>query len=130
MHSASPRAITFLLIHNSCNYFPNCTRIHVITYTNYRTRITLGVCGLENVNNNSFLNAVLQCLSNTIPLRNRIKSGMKLYAIDNNYEKLDHIPSSYIVMVHVVKGRHYTHRCMLGPQSQRWSLRPTLDFEF
>ena len=29
-----PRAITFLLIHNECNYFPNCTRIHVITYTN------------------------------------------------------------------------------------------------
>ena len=28
------------------------------------------------------------------------------------YEKLDHIPSSYIVlMVHVVKGRQYTHRC-------------------
>ena len=23
-----------LLIHNSCNYFPTCTRIHVITYTN------------------------------------------------------------------------------------------------
>ena len=35
LHPALPRAITFLLIHNSCNYFPNCTRIHVITYTNY-----------------------------------------------------------------------------------------------
>ena len=37
MHSASPRAITFLLIHNSYNYFPNCIRIHVITYTNNYT---------------------------------------------------------------------------------------------
>ena len=34
LHSASPRVITFLLMHDSCNYFPNCTRIHVITYTN------------------------------------------------------------------------------------------------
>ena len=34
LHSASPRTITFLLIHNLCNYFPNCTWIHVVTYTN------------------------------------------------------------------------------------------------
>ena len=34
LYSASPRAITFLLKHNSCNYFPNCTWIHVVTYTN------------------------------------------------------------------------------------------------
>ena len=32
LHSASPRGITFLLIHNSCNYFQNCTRIRVIIY--------------------------------------------------------------------------------------------------
>ena len=34
LHSASPCAITYLLIHNSCNYFPKCTRIDVIIYTN------------------------------------------------------------------------------------------------
>ena len=33
MHSALSR---FLPIHNSCNYFPNCSRIHVITYANLR----------------------------------------------------------------------------------------------
>ena len=34
LHSASPHAIIFLLIRNSCNYFPNCTQIHVITSNN------------------------------------------------------------------------------------------------
>ena len=34
LHSALPHVITFLLIHSSCNYFLNCTQIHVITYTN------------------------------------------------------------------------------------------------
>ena len=49
----------------------------------------------------------------------------------HNNEKLDHIPSSYIVlMVHVVKGRQYTHRRRGLNRMQRWSLRPTLDFEF
>ena len=38
LHSASPRAITFLLIHNLCNYFP---RIHVNTYTNYGIKFLL-----------------------------------------------------------------------------------------
>jgi hypothetical protein len=57
-----------------------------------------------------------------------------LYACGRNsyyYETLDHIPSSWIIiMVHVVKGRQYSaytvHRCRISaPQSQRWSLRPT-----
>ena len=44
-------------------------------------------------------------------------------------KKLDHIPSTYIdLMVHVVKGRQYTHRCR--GLNRRDSLRPTLSFEF
>ena len=48
----------------------------------------------------------------------------------HNYnESLDHIPSSCMVLtVHVVKGRQYSAHIQL-PQSQRWSLRPTLDLE-
>jgi ubiquitin C-terminal hydrolase len=59
--------------------------IEQVFHIDYRTRIALGVCGLESVNNNSFLNAVLQCLSNTIPLRNHIKSGKKHDSINNYY---------------------------------------------
>ena len=45
--------------------------------------------------------------------------------------KLDHIPSSCIVlMVHVVKVVNIVHATsMPAPQSQRWSLRPTLDLD-
>ena len=36
LHSATPRAITHpSKKRGSCNYFPNCTRIHAITITNY-----------------------------------------------------------------------------------------------
>ena len=35
LHSAKPRAITHpSKKRGSCNYFPNCTRIHAITITN------------------------------------------------------------------------------------------------
>ncbi len=41
----------------------------------------------------------------------------------------DHVLSSCIVvMVHVVKGRLYS-AYTVPPQSQRWSLRPTLDLD-
>jgi hypothetical protein len=45
------------------------------------------------------------------------------------YENLNHVPSNCIVvMVHVVKGRQYG-AYTVAPQSQRWSLRPTLDLD-
>ena len=41
-----------------------------------------------------------------------VESPASVQLIIIYYKKLDHIPSSYIVlMVHVVKGRQYTHRC-------------------
>ena len=62
--------------------------------------------------------------SSTLPI---IWSGKSMHLI--YYEKLDHIPSSCIVlMVHVVKVVN-TH-IDAGPQSQRWSLRSTFNLEF
>jgi hypothetical protein len=60
--------------------------------------------------------------------------AMVMHSLIYDAMKLDHIPSSCIeVMVHVVKGRQYysayTVPHMPAPQSQKWSLRPTLDLD-
>ena len=54
--------------------------ISTVCYTRpyFRTKSAAGMCGLENFNNKSFYNAILQCLCNTSPLTNHIKSGMNL----------------------------------------------------
>ena len=41
------------------------------------------------------------------------------------------MPSSCLLkIVHMIKGRQYTvHTSIPAPQSQRWSLRPTLDLD-
>ena len=49
-------------------------------------------------------------------------------------EKLDHMPSSCIMVHIMVKGRQYSActvqaTSMSAPQSLRWSLRPTLDLD-